>query len=272
MAGEWLKMECSTPDKPEVFAITAKMGWDDPDLVVGKLFRVWRWFDQQTVNGNAAGVTSALLDRIAGASGFAQAMIDVGWMVANEAGLTLPNFDKHNGATAKGRAQGAKRVANYRTDALGNAECNAPTVTEALPREEKRREEKNKEQSQKQKHSAPPPASDFFDGIDPQVVTDFKAMRAKHRAPVTPTVAAAFRREAAKAGMGLEAVLTLCCVRNWRGFQADWVTQPARASPGHQSAAEKSRDIANALTRRDRNARPDANIIDINSLPTSAFA
>ena len=34
MAGDWLKMECSTPDKPEVLAITAHMGWDDPDLTV----------------------------------------------------------------------------------------------------------------------------------------------------------------------------------------------------------------------------------------------
>lgn len=142
MAGEWLKLECSTPDKPEVFAITARMGWEDPDLTVGKLFRVWRWFDQQTTNGNADGVTASLLDRIAGATGFAQAMISEGWLVETGHGLALPNFEKHNGATAKSRAQTAKRVANYRTDAPSNAKCNAETVTPALAREEKKREEK----------------------------------------------------------------------------------------------------------------------------------
>lgn len=142
MAGEWLKMECATPDKPEVFAITSKMAWDDPDLTVGKLFRVWRWFDQQTIDGNAAGVTSALLDRIAGATGFAQAMIDVHWLTVTESGVELPNFEKHNGATAKSRAQTAKRVANHRSDAPSNANCNATTVTPALAREEKKREEK----------------------------------------------------------------------------------------------------------------------------------
>jgi hypothetical protein len=47
MAGDWIKMECSLPDKPETLAITAAMGWDDPDLTVGKLMRVFRWFDQQ---------------------------------------------------------------------------------------------------------------------------------------------------------------------------------------------------------------------------------
>ena len=139
MAGEWLKLECSTPDKPEVFAITAAMGWDDPDKTVGKLFRVWRWFDQQTTDGNAKGVTSALLDRIAGATGFAQAMINASWLEENDNGLVLPNFEKHNGVTAKSRAQTAKRVANYRAD----APCNVSTVTESvtppLAREEKRR-------------------------------------------------------------------------------------------------------------------------------------
>lgn len=140
MAGEWLKMECATPDKPEVFAITAQMGWDDPDLAVGKLFRVWRWFDQQTVDGNARGVTPALLDRIAGATGFAQAMLDVSWLLVSEAGLQLANFDKHNGATAKGRAQTAKRVSAHRAVAGCNAVGNGAGVTGALPREEKKRD------------------------------------------------------------------------------------------------------------------------------------
>lgn len=148
MAGEWIKFEASTPEKQEVFSITVAMGWDDPDLTVGKLLKVWRWFDQQTVDGNAPRVTSALLDRIIGVSGFAQAMCDVGWLVSDETGLTLPNFDRHNGKTAKDRALTAKRVANHKSNAKsngkGNAEGNGASVTGALPKEEKRREEKTK--------------------------------------------------------------------------------------------------------------------------------
>jgi hypothetical protein len=141
MAGEWLKLESATPEKPEVLALTVKMGWDDPDLTVGKLFRVWRWFDQQTIDGNAAGVTCALLDRIASATGFAQSMIEVGWLVDTGRGLSLPNFDKHNGVTAKSRAQTAKRVANHRKTEQAENKSNAQTVTPALAREEKKREE-----------------------------------------------------------------------------------------------------------------------------------
>lgn len=142
MAGEWLKMEACTPEKAEVLAITARMGWDDADLTVGKLFRLWRWFDQQTTNGNARGVTSALLDRVVSVSGFCEAMQSVGWLDIEEGGVSLPNFDRHNGNTAKNRALTAKRVANHKANAKGNGEGNAATVSDALPRKEKKREEK----------------------------------------------------------------------------------------------------------------------------------
>jgi hypothetical protein len=137
MAGDWLKMECCTPEKAEVLAITARMGWDDSDLTVGKLFRMWRWFDQHTESGNARGVTSALLDRIIGVPGFCEAVQSVGWIEISTEGIRLPNFERHNGNTAKTRALTAKRVA--KTKAKGNGEGNAATVTTALPREEKNR-------------------------------------------------------------------------------------------------------------------------------------
>lgn len=138
MAGEWLKFEKATLDKPEVFAIAARLGID-PDAVVGKLMRVWSWFDTHTVDGNAAGVTTALLDRIAGATGFVSAMHESGWVVVAEDGVSLPNFDRHTGETAKKRALTAKRVAHHRSK--GNVGSNDGSVTQALAREEKRREE-----------------------------------------------------------------------------------------------------------------------------------
>lgn len=143
MAGDWIKMESATPDKPEVLALTVKMGWDDPDLTVGKLFKLWRWFDQHTTEGNAAGVTPALLDRYFGVTGFVTALTQVGWLNVTNDGISLPNFDRHNGASAKQRSLTAKRVANHKSNAKANAEGNAPIVNSPLPREEKRREEKS---------------------------------------------------------------------------------------------------------------------------------
>lgn len=143
MAGEWIKFDNSLPEKPETLAITAKMGWDDPDLTVGKLMRLFRWFDQHTTDGNAVGVTPTLLDRVLGVTGFTECVATVGWIVVTEDGISLANFDKHNGATAKSRAQGAKRAATHRSNASSNGESNADGVTRPSPREEKRREDKD---------------------------------------------------------------------------------------------------------------------------------
>lgn len=145
MAGEWLKMECDTPEKPEVMAITAALGWTDTDLTVGKLFRLWRWFDKHTIDGNAVGVTLALLDVQIGVTGFCEKLIAVNWLEVYDGGIRLPKFDRHNGTTAKSRSQTAKRVATFKANAKGNGQGNAvgngASVTGALPREEKRREE-----------------------------------------------------------------------------------------------------------------------------------
>lgn len=141
MAGEWIKFDSSLPEKPETLAITAAMGWTDPDLTVGKLMRLFRWFDQQTVDGNAARVTPALLDHVLGVTGLTLAVASVGWITVTDAGLSLSKFDRHNGESAKQRAQTAKRVAKHKGNAKGNGEGNAAGVSSALPREEKRREE-----------------------------------------------------------------------------------------------------------------------------------
>jgi len=168
MAGEWLKFEKATPDKPEVFAIANALNID-PDAVVGKLIRVWSWFDTHTVSGNAAGVTLALLDRISGVSGFASAMKDQGWLEHGSTGVALPNFERHTGETAKGRALTAKRVAKHKES--GNAKGNAASVSPALPREEKKREE-IKEES---KTRAAPPA--LPDWLPPAVWDDWHKFR-----------------------------------------------------------------------------------------------
>jgi len=133
----WLKIETNTPDKPEIWAIADALQID-ADAVFGKVFRVWRWFDEHTEDGNARGVTFSMIDRIAGVTGFAQAMADTEWLIKHEGSISLPNFDRHNGQSAKKRANTAVRVANHKAKAK---EGNAPVTLDALPREEKRREE-----------------------------------------------------------------------------------------------------------------------------------
>ncbi|MDH0640640.1 DnaT-like ssDNA-binding domain-containing protein [Pseudomonas sp. GD03860] len=138
MAGDWIKFELTTLDKPEVCQI-ADLADIDLDAVIGKLMRVWGWFDQQTESGNAPSVSKKLLDRLVGVIGFCEHMKSVGWMVEAEGVISLPHFERHNGKTAKNRLLTAKRVANHKS---ANAKSNAKNVSGALPKEDV---EKNKE-------------------------------------------------------------------------------------------------------------------------------
>ena len=133
MAGDWIKFELATMDKPEVCQI-ADLADIDQDAVVGKLMRVWAWFDQQTEKGNAPSVSKKLLDRSVGVSGFCDHMKAVGWMAESDGVISLPHFERHNGKTGKNRALTAKRVSNHKTKG------NAGGVTSALPKEEKNKE------------------------------------------------------------------------------------------------------------------------------------
>lgn len=168
MAGDWMKIELELPDKPEVHAISSTLNID-PDAVVGKLIRVWQWFDKHTTDGNAYGVTYSLLDRISGVTGFGEAMMFVGWIEQNDKNLTMPKFDRHTSASAKTRALTNKRVAKTR---------NGDSVTKALP--EKRREEKNNKTKAKKSDDLVLP-----DFINETLWNDFKEMRKKIRKPMT---------------------------------------------------------------------------------------
>jgi len=137
----WIKLDTCTPDKPEVHKLSELLGID-PDEVLGKLVRLWAWADSQTTDGNATSVTKTLLDRITHRKGFADALLSVDWLRQTEFGFSIPNFDRHNGDTAKSRGLTAKRVSKLR-DAR-NANVTQDVTVEALP--EKIREDKNREE------------------------------------------------------------------------------------------------------------------------------
>lgn len=142
MAGEWIKMRVFLGDHPKVMQIACATDLEQ-DMVVGKLQRLWSWADQNTTDGNAVGVTFALLDRLVGVTGFCDALEAVGWLVpatksgdkplAN--GVSFVDYEAHNGKTGKRRAVTQKRVAKHKRN--GNANGNAvvtPKVTQpALP-------------------------------------------------------------------------------------------------------------------------------------------
>ena len=134
----WMKIDLELPDKPEVHAIASMLNLD-PDAVVGKLIRVWQWFDKHTTDGNAFGVTYALPARISGVTGFGEAMAFVGWLEQRDKVLVMPKFERHTSESAKARALTADRVAKHKAkaNAQTNVHGNDDAVSKSVPREEK---------------------------------------------------------------------------------------------------------------------------------------
>ena len=104
MADFWIKVEKSTPDKPEIFEIANELDLC-PDSVLGKLIRVWVWMDSNSESGHIKSVTAFLIDRVSGHKGFAEAMKKYGWLNDDY----IPNFDRHMGESAKKRAKDSER-------------------------------------------------------------------------------------------------------------------------------------------------------------------
>ncbi|EPJ7225824.1 DNA replication domain protein [Klebsiella variicola] len=180
MASSWIKVEVITPDKPEIFQIAEILNID-PDAVLGKLVRIWAWADQQTVDGNAGSVTKGVLDRIAFITGFADALIAVGWLAYDGNKLILPNFERHNGESSKKRALTNRRVAAHRKNETQKVTLAA--LQKSLPEEEEEEEEEVKDKippnpprGREQKKSYPYPEQ-----LNAEAWDEWKAYRSEMR-------------------------------------------------------------------------------------------
>lgn len=87
------------------------------------------------------------------------------------------------------------------------------------------------------------------DGVKDQTWADFLKVRAKKRAPMTPTALDGIEAEALKAGWTLEAALAKCAVKGWQSFEADWVAHSAQKPPdpgggylGHLMSKQSERE------------------------------
>lgn len=144
MSGSWLKIELTTPDKPEVLQMAETLQID-VDAVFGKLFRVWSWFDEHTLDGHAPSVTINYLNRIVGIQNFCEAMIATSWMEQGKNGISIPNFTRHNTKPSKDRALANIRKQQQRQKGIKMSD-KCPTVgSTKVPAKyslEKRKEDK----------------------------------------------------------------------------------------------------------------------------------
>ncbi|HGW3643947.1 TPA: DNA replication domain protein [Klebsiella variicola] len=178
MASSWIKVEVITPDKPEIFQIAEILNID-PDAVLGKLVRIWAWADQQTIDGNAGSVTKGVLDRIAFITGFADALIAVGWLAYDGNKLILPNFERHNGESSKKRALTNRRVAAHRKNETQKVTLTA--LQKALPEEEEEEEVKDKIPPNPPRGRKPKKSYPYPEQLNAEAWDEWKAYRSEMR-------------------------------------------------------------------------------------------
>jgi hypothetical protein len=116
MSGFWIKWEKGLTRKPEVLQLAARL-MVPPIQAAGALMLVMEWLDDNVSDFDDDGdarlelgaMQPSFLDGIVGISGFAEALAEVEWLRQDGQTLVFVNAGKHNGITAKNRADAALR-------------------------------------------------------------------------------------------------------------------------------------------------------------------
>lgn len=144
----WIKMSVSLRTHPKVVRMASALKTDRL-RVIGGLHAVWCVFDAHTEDGMLEGYTLDAIDTDLGWRGFGAAMQAIGWLIESDSGLHAPEYETHNGATAKRRAMETSRKGNARKKSAIDPHDDQPQIGQLSAcdadklrnREEKRREE-----------------------------------------------------------------------------------------------------------------------------------
>lgn len=184
----------------------------------------------------------------------AQELIDAGLIVLYEVDgklyADIPTFTHHQVINNR-ETESTRPARNFDASSRVKAEGKEG-------REGKGKEMEGKEGDAPRKRSAPPPAVDRPDDVEPQTWADWTALRKAKKAPVTETVLNGARDEAGKASLTLDAFLQVWCLRGSQGLQADWIRPDERSRftsspsppPNRQEALEaRNRAVAQQWQR-----------------------
>jgi hypothetical protein len=148
MAGDWIKMRTNLDTDPAVVRIASGLQTDRYS-VVGRLHKIWSWANEHLTDGHDVPIDAEFLDCLVETPGFSAQLRNVGWLSGRDGSLSFPSFERHNGASAKARAQDAARKKLVRSVQSNSPKCPVPNRTQTGP--EKRRGEERREEVKKQK-------------------------------------------------------------------------------------------------------------------------
>ena len=145
MAGDWIKMRTDLYDDPRVIRLTSELcpknvlhrsfRYD----VLGRLLVTWSVANQHTIDGRLEGYTPEILDGAVEMVGWTEALKHVGWMVIEPQALVIPEFEKHNGESAKRRLTDRERKRAERAGENPSEICPGKFGQESDQRREEKR-------------------------------------------------------------------------------------------------------------------------------------
>jgi len=145
MAGDWIKFRTSLLRDGRVLKLS-RSNATNVTTVVGALVTLWCYGDEQAdQNGVLEGYSKGHMNDLLGIPNFIETLPEC-WIDHDCEWVKLPNYQEHNGETAKKRASDQKRQQKSRKTVTVQSD-------KVVTREEKRREE-NKE-SKKKKFTPP---------------------------------------------------------------------------------------------------------------------
>lgn len=216
------------------------------NATVGALVTVWGVLRHRGKRKNddlvIKGCSLAVIDDIAEIQGFGDAMESVGWVENCKEGILMPRFfedfniEPDQEAAQKNRER-QRRFRERQKEKIEEQHKQISNVTVTLKsnaREEKRRVNN---------------ISTVVEilvarSVRAGVARDFATLRSKKRAPLTDTAIKGLEREAAKAGISLDAALDICCQRGWQGFKAEWINDAGV----NKSVSDKRKEAFDILT------------------------
>jgi hypothetical protein len=147
MAGDWIKVEKVTADKPEIAILARKLGVSHGEAFLN-WFRVYSWADGVTSDGRVPFLSlddGDTLSRAQPGTCAALASDEIGWLLLVDGSMQFGKWDRHNGKSAKGRALESEKKRAQRARRPADVPQSVPQSSGQNQGPEKRREEKSKD-------------------------------------------------------------------------------------------------------------------------------
>lgn len=149
----WIKIRSHLANHPKVLRVACALKVH-PSRVLGCLVYIWSVADLHADGEYLPHMTTEVLDQMVDLPGLSNQLILVDWMRIQEDGLYLPNYQEHNGANAKRRAEQSKRMCANRAQSVRNDAHELRTDAHELSRNAHLDKSKSKSKSKRENPSS----------------------------------------------------------------------------------------------------------------------